>query len=184
MKYCANLKVKSRQLRSNLTESERALWSGLRSKQVLGVQFYRQKPIGEYIVDFFAPRAKWVIEVDGSQHVEEKQAKKDKNRDDYLASLGFKVLRFTSREVLKEREAVAEVIYRTIKREPISRNPPWPPFAKGGIEEKNPTLALMPLAGEGRVRESPVPGESPGVWLPSFSKQPDKWRLRPAGLSF
>jgi len=101
LKYGANLKAKSRQLRSNLTESERALWSGLRSKQVLGIQFDRQKPIGEYIVDFFAPRAKWVIEVDGSQHVEEKQAKKDKNRDDYLASLGFKVLRFTSREVLK-----------------------------------------------------------------------------------
>jgi very-short-patch-repair endonuclease len=137
LKYCANLKAKSRQLRSNLTESERALWSGLRSKQVLGVQFYRQKPIGESIVDFFAPRAKWVIEVDGSQHVEEKQAKKDKNRDDYLASLGFKVLRFTGREVLKEREAVAEVIYRTIQENLSAEIPPGPPEAvkkSGGME--------------------------------------------------
>jgi very-short-patch-repair endonuclease len=127
LKYCANLKAKSRQLRSNLTESERALWSGLRSKQVLGVQFDRQKPIGEDIVDFFAPRAKLVIEVDGSQPVEEKQAKKDKNRDDYLASLGFKGLRFTSREVLKEREAVAEVIYRTMKENLSAEIPPGPP---------------------------------------------------------
>ena len=123
LKSCANLKAKSRQLRSNLTESERALGSGLRSKQVLGVQFYRQKPIGESIVDFLAPRAKWVIEVDGSQQVEEKQAKKDKNRDDYLASLGFKVLRFTGREVLKEREAVAEVIYRTIQENLQQKSP-------------------------------------------------------------
>ena len=136
LKYCANLKAKSRQLRSNLTESERALWSGLRSKQVLGVQFYRQKPIGEYIVDFFAPRAKLVIEVDGSKHVEEKQARKDKNRDDYLASLGFKVLRFTSREVLKEREAVAGVIYRTIQENLAAEIPPGPPLQRGELKKK------------------------------------------------
>jgi len=66
LKYSANLKDKSRQLRKNLTDSEKALWARLRSKQVLGIQFYRQKPIGEYIVDFFAPRAKLVVEVDGS----------------------------------------------------------------------------------------------------------------------
>jgi very-short-patch-repair endonuclease len=67
LNYNANLKDKTRQLRKNLTESEKALWSRLRNKQLLGIQFYRQKPIGEHIVDFFAPRAKLVIEVDGSQ---------------------------------------------------------------------------------------------------------------------
>ena len=103
LKYCANLKAKSRQLRSNLTDSEKALWSRLRSKQVLGIQFYRQKPIGEYIVDFFAPKAKLAVEVDGSQHVEDKHAQKDRSRDDYLASLGLKVLRFNSREVLERK---------------------------------------------------------------------------------
>ena len=67
LNYNANLKDKARQLRKNLTDSERALWSRLRNKQILNIQFYRQKPIGEYIVDFFAPRAKLVVEVDGSQ---------------------------------------------------------------------------------------------------------------------
>ena len=68
LQYSANLKDKARQLRRNLTNSEKALGSRMRSKQVLGIQFYRQKPIGEHMVDFFAPRAKLVVEVDGSQH--------------------------------------------------------------------------------------------------------------------
>jgi very-short-patch-repair endonuclease len=59
LNYNANLKEKARQLRNNLTDSERALWPRLRNKQLLGIQFYRQKPIGEHIVDFFAPRAKF-----------------------------------------------------------------------------------------------------------------------------
>ena len=66
----------------------------------------------------------------------EKQAKKDKNRDDYLASLGFKVLRFTSREVLKEREAVAEVIYRTLKENLSAEIPPGPPLQRGELKKK------------------------------------------------
>src|SRR4030065_1456669 len=114
LNYNANLKDKACQLRKNLTDSEKSLWSRLRNKQFLGIQFYRQKPIGKHIVDFFAPRAKLVVEVDGSQHVEDKHAQKDRSRDDYLASFGLKVLRFNSREVLKESDAVVEVIYRTI----------------------------------------------------------------------
>jgi very-short-patch-repair endonuclease len=81
LKYSANLKGKARQLRRNLTDSEKTLWSRLRSKQVLGIQFYRQKPIGEHIVDFFAPRAKLVVEVDGSQHMGIDHAQKDRRRD-------------------------------------------------------------------------------------------------------
>ena len=55
--YKAHLKAKARELRSSMTESERLLWSRLRRRRVLGVQFSRQKPIGDYIVDFYAPRA-------------------------------------------------------------------------------------------------------------------------------
>ncbi len=69
LNYKANLKNKARQLRKSQTDSEKALWSRLRNKQLLGIQFYRQKPIGEHIVDFFAPKAKLVVEVDGSQHM-------------------------------------------------------------------------------------------------------------------
>jgi len=116
LKYNANLKSRARQLRQNLTDSESALWTRLRGKQLAGVQFYRQKPIGDYIVDFYAPKAKLVIEIDGSQHLEAHHAEKDGERDEYLCRLGLKVLRFNSREVLKETEAVVEVIYRTIRR--------------------------------------------------------------------
>ena len=130
--YNANLKDKARQLRKNLTDSEKALWSRLRNKQFLGIQFYRQKPIGEHIVDFFAPRAKLVVEVDGSQHMVGDYVQKDRIRDAYLASLGLKVLRFNSREVLKESDAVVEAIYGMITNQLNAEIPPGPPFEKGG----------------------------------------------------
>ena len=107
-----------------MTDSEHALWTRLRGKQLAGVQFYRQKPIGAYIVDFYAPKAKLVIEIDGSQHFEAPHAEKDKKRDEYLSSLGLMVLRFDSRQALKETEAVLEVIYRTIRDRISQTNPP------------------------------------------------------------
>ena len=132
LKYNAYLKDKARQLRKNLTDSEAALWSRLRNKQLLGIQFYRQKPIGEHIVDFFAPRAKLVVEVDGSQHLAGDHALKDRSRDGYLVSLGLKVLRFNSREVLKESDAVVEAIYRIAAEQLNAEIPPGPPLTKGG----------------------------------------------------
>ena len=110
IRYKRKLKEKARRLRTQMTDSERALWARLRRKQVQSVQFYRQKPIGNYIVDFYAPRAKIVVEVDGSQHMESEQAALDQQRDAFLASQGLRVLRFDSRQVLKEIEGVMEVI--------------------------------------------------------------------------
>jgi very-short-patch-repair endonuclease len=112
--YKSKLKNRARVLRKNMTESERELCSRLRGKQLLGVQFYCQKPIGNFIVDFFAPKAKLVVEVDGSQHAEEDNRSRDKHRDEYLASRGFKVLRFNSREVLNRTDSVLNSIYRSI----------------------------------------------------------------------
>ena len=137
LKYSANLKDKARPLRRNLTDSEKTLWSRLRGKQVLGIQFDRQKPIGEHIVDFFAPRAKWVVEVDGSQHLGADHAQKDRRRDRYLASLGLKVLRLNSREVLKESHAVIEAIYRALIGQLNTEIPPAPPLEKGGKQGKD-----------------------------------------------
>jgi len=114
LKYNPKLKANARQLRQNLNDSELSLWRRLRGKQLAGVQFYRQKPIGNYIVDFYAPKAKLVIEIDGSQHLEAPQIEKDRERDEYLGRVGLMVLRFNSRQVLKETEAVAELIYQTI----------------------------------------------------------------------
>ena len=122
--YKGHLKHNARRLRNNITDSERVLWSRLRGKQLLGVQFYRQEPIGNYIVDFFAPKTKLVVEVDGSQHMEAVHAGKDKRRDGYLAGLGLRVLRFDGRQVLQETDAVVEVIFRTMAERLNLRNPP------------------------------------------------------------
>jgi len=98
-----------------MTDSERALWSRLRGKQLFGVQVYRQKPIGDYIVDFYIAKAKLVLEVDGSQHSLYENAEKDRGRDAYMNSVGIKVLRFNSNEVLKETDAVVNVISRAVR---------------------------------------------------------------------
>jgi len=83
---------------------------------LLGVQFYRQKPIGDYIVDFYAPKAKLVVEVDGSQHRTGDHVESDQKRDLYLCGMGLKVMRFNSREVLVNTDEVVEVIFQTIKK--------------------------------------------------------------------
>lgn len=112
--YRGDLKQTARKLRSNMTDAERLLWSRLRGKQILGVQFYRQKPIGLYVVDFHAPAAKLVVEVDGSQHFEEAAQLKDRKRDIYLESLDLQVLRFDNLQVMKEAEAVLETIHGVV----------------------------------------------------------------------
>jgi very-short-patch-repair endonuclease len=123
LQYNAHLKDKARRLRRNLTDGETALWSRLRKKPLLGIQFYRQKPIGAHIGDCFAPRAKLVVEVDGSQHLDGEHALKDRSRDRYLVSLGLKVLRLNRRDVLEERDAVVEAIYRTVSEQFSAKSP-------------------------------------------------------------
>jgi very-short-patch-repair endonuclease len=137
LRYNANLKGKARQLRKNLTDSESVLWSRLRSKQLMGIQFYRQKPVGNYIVDFFAPVAELVIEIDGSQHVQGDYIHRDKSRDEYLVGLGLKVLRFNSNEVLKATDAVVEDIYQTMIEQLKSEISPNPSLPKRGIKKKS-----------------------------------------------
>jgi very-short-patch-repair endonuclease len=78
------------------------------------VQFYRQKPLGNYIVDFYAPRAGLVIEIDGAQHLEEAHTARDAHRDAYLAHQGLQVLRFHTTQILQELDAVVEVILKVL----------------------------------------------------------------------
>jgi very-short-patch-repair endonuclease len=138
LKYNEHLKPIARQLRSNLTDAEELLWYRLRRKQILGVQFYRQRAIGNYIVDFFAPKAKLIIELDGSQHFEKEHIEKDKIRDSYMNTLGYRVLRYDNRQVLLTLQSVVENIYKVIAniRNPNPLNsseiPPNPPLEKGG----------------------------------------------------
>jgi very-short-patch-repair endonuclease len=96
-KYNPRLKTKARKQRRNLTDAERRLWTRLKGKQILDIQLYRQKPIGKYIVDFYANAPRLVIEVDGAQYLDGAQLKYDKQRSGYLNALGLKVLRFDDR---------------------------------------------------------------------------------------
>ncbi|MDD4859861.1 MAG: endonuclease domain-containing protein [Dehalococcoidales bacterium] len=112
--YNQTLKVRAQKLRDNATDAEKSLWAKLRMKQLKGYVFYRQKPIGDYIVDFYCPRAKLVIEVDGGQHFTKETIGYDKIRDEYLTSLGLRVLRFTNSDVLKRTDGVAEKISESL----------------------------------------------------------------------
>lgn len=94
-----------------MTDAERVLWSRLRGKQLKGRQFYRQKPIANYIVDFYCPSAKLIIELDGGQHYTEKGIEKDKIRDKHLKDMGFVVKRYSDVDVLKNIEGVLKDIY-------------------------------------------------------------------------
>ncbi len=114
-----NLKVLARDLRANMTESESRLWSRLRRKQICGVQFYRQRPIAEYIVDFYAHSVRLVIELDGGQHFEEEHNLKDRLRDRNLKQLGLEVLRFDNRQVLQELDGVVQKITFVVERQLI-----------------------------------------------------------------
>ena len=115
-RYNSKLKGLSRTLRTNLTDAEQVLWQHIRRKQIQGVQFYRQKPLLAFIVDFYCPAAKLVIELDGSQHYDEEHQTKDQARDDTLTELGLQVLRFDNRQVLLETDAVLAVIDATVKK--------------------------------------------------------------------
>ena len=87
--YNRELKMRSRELRSSMTDAEIRLWSKLRRKQVHSFQFCRQKPIGNFIVDFYCPKARLVIEVDGGQHYQEQGMARDAARDSDLSGLGL-----------------------------------------------------------------------------------------------
>ena len=113
--YRKGLKSLARTLRTRMTDAEQMLWQRIRRKQIHGVQFYRQKPLLAYIVDFYCPAAKLVVEIDGSQHAESPHLAKDQTRDVALAGLGLHVVRFDNRQVLLETDAVLSVIDEMVR---------------------------------------------------------------------
>jgi very-short-patch-repair endonuclease len=113
--YNRNLVPVSRYLRSNLTKAESVLWYHIRDEQTFGVKFYLQSVVCNYIVDFYAPNIKLIIEVDGSQHFEPIQAELDRKRDEDLASFGILVLRYNNRQVLLELTGVLHDLYEVVQ---------------------------------------------------------------------
>ena len=116
--YNKNLKKIARELRRNLTEAETFLWLKLRKRQVKNCRFYRQRIICNYIVDFYCPDAKLVIEIDGGQHYSEPGMAKDALRDCHLADLGLTVLRLSAREVFENTKGALERIFELLPNPP------------------------------------------------------------------
>ena len=94
----------ARNLRRNMTDAERKMWSQLRAKRFLGVKFNRQSPVGPYITDFCTFEYQLVVEIDGGQHDEGRFA--DEKRTAFLESEGFRVIRFLNNDVLTNMEGV------------------------------------------------------------------------------
>lgn len=101
----------ARRLRQQLTPAEDQLWRALRGRQLLGLKFRCQHPVGRFIVDFYCPSCKLVIEVDGDIHTQQKAY--DEARTEQLQSFGFRVLRFTNEEVLNDLQTVLTCIVQT-----------------------------------------------------------------------
>jgi len=143
--YDHRLKPLARNLRSHLTDAEQKLWHHLRRDQ-LGVRFYRQRPFGQYILDFYAPKARLVVELDGSQHQDDPIVRtKDELRDAWLSAQGLKVLRFDDRQVLTETWSVMEVIFEEVGAACAGEIPPHPPLQRGETPD-TPAEGSLPFA--------------------------------------
>ena len=107
------LKEKARHLRQYPTEAETILWEGLRNKKS-GFVFKRQYIIDEYIVDFICLERKLIIEVDGKYHSAGEQQELDAIREQRLKAIGFRILRFTNEEVIRNNDSVLITIKQAL----------------------------------------------------------------------
>lgn len=125
--YSPHLKEYARQLRNHPTQSERFLWKMLKGKEIHGYDFHRQKPLDNYIADFFCYELMLAIELDGYTHLFEEVQQKDHRKQERLSELGVTVLRFTDDEVFNNTDNVFMVIekyiseWETTHPRPLSR---------------------------------------------------------------
>jgi very-short-patch-repair endonuclease len=101
----------AKKLRANATPHERILWRALKELPMDGTHFRRQAPIGPYVVDFFCPAKRLIIELDGGHHNEDATAERDSERQTWLEKEGYRVIRFWNSDVAGDLNAVMEKIY-------------------------------------------------------------------------
>jgi 2-isopropylmalate synthase len=119
-------------MRGAPTDAELRLWRLLRDRRLNGFKFRRQVPIGPYIVDFLCVGARLIVEADGSQHAE---SHRDQVRDVYLASQGWKVLRFWNPDILRNRESVLDTIVAHASQPSSGPSGHLPPKGEGMANE-------------------------------------------------
>lgn len=121
--YVRRLRDPARELRVHMTPSELVLWEHVRRKQLHRLQFYRQKPLLGFIVDFYCPAAKLVIEIDGIHHGDPEFLVRDEIRDRELLAIGIHVLRFSNQQVLECLPTVLADIERVLNTNPHPASP-------------------------------------------------------------
>ena len=146
----------SKELRQSMTDAERILWYYLRNRQLNNLKFRRQEAIGDYIVDFICYEKKLIIELDGSGHLEEKQVKHDKIRDEFLKNAGFDVIRIYNTDVYSNIEGVIDYILLNIEGNP---SPPTP-LPQGARGEFQVEKRIAPLTLEYASTSYPIPFSS------------------------
>ena len=109
----STVKQNAKDNRSMMTDAERYLWNYIKNEQI-GVRFRRQHIIGDYIVDFICLKQKLIIEVDGGYHNNPTQQQKDRIRQNWLESMGYKVLRFNNNDIFHQIESVITIIKQNI----------------------------------------------------------------------
>ena len=112
---------RARTLRKTMSDGERKLWRALRAKQVEGLRFRRQHPIGKYIVDFVCLERRLVVEVDGGHHMEDEQIAHDARRDRWLNAEGYRVMRVPNAEVFSNIAGVVDTIWAALQETPSVR---------------------------------------------------------------
>ena len=135
-------------LRSNQTKAEARLWYHLRAHRFMGLKFKRQKPIGRYIADFVCCEWRLIIELDGGQHAE--QVTYDRQRDAWLRSQGYTVLRFWNNDVMQQMEEVLEQIRCALPPEPSPLAPPPARSTPVGAPLLRSDPSAVPHVGEGK----------------------------------
>ena len=131
--YNKKLQPLAKELRKGLTKSEACLWKyALKAKQLKGYSFRRQRPILQYIADFFCKELMLIIELDGITHDDEVALVKDNRREERLAKAGFKIVRFTDEEVLNNMDGVLSELERIIGE--IEASTPLIPRQRGTLD--------------------------------------------------
>lgn len=106
---------RARRLRRDMTDAERKFWSVVRNRGFNGVKFRRQAPIAQYIVDFVCMEARLIVELDGGQHADNAEADAIRTKD--LEAAGYRVIRFSNNDVMRNLEGVLETIGAELSRE-------------------------------------------------------------------
>lgn len=106
----SNMKKRRQNLRNNATPAEQKLWQKLKGKQIAGIKFRRQYSIDSFIVDFYAPSCKLVVEIDGGTHFSDEAIEYDIQRERYIKKFGIRIIRFTNVDVFENIDGVLQMI--------------------------------------------------------------------------